>query len=143
METPMSSSRWKLWHKAVATAVLVSPGILGVSTAATAAPRPTAPVAVSAGSTNAAMPAPMPAQVIAPHDGNPATSIPEMQGEQRRGLSTFLNALKKIPALFNAVAQGAKKGWAWFRANVWPKVTATLGTITNLVTAWEIWQYFS
>jgi len=22
-------------------------------------------------------------------------------------------------------------------------VTATLGAITNLVTAWEIWQYFS
>ena len=139
----MSASRWKLWHKAVATAVIVSPGILGIGTAASAAPLPAATVVTDAGPTNGKLPDPGALSSAGDPSRGAGVASAERQAEQRGRLSTFLNALKKIPALFNAVVQGAKNGWNWFAKNVWPRVTATLGAITNLVTAWEIWQYFS
>jgi hypothetical protein len=62
--------------------------------------------------------------------------------ESRNRFTRFLNALKKIPSLFSAVVNGAKKAYSSFVSTVWPLVTRALGTIANLLTAWELWNYF-
>lgn len=133
----MNKNRWTVWHKAVAVAVLVSPGILGVSTGAMAATTTT----ISATETGRTAP-PVAALSIDANtspgiDGSPS-STPETRGR----LSPFISALRKIPVLFAAVVNGAKKAYAWFVSNVWPAVQRALNVAWYLISAWELWNYF-
>jgi hypothetical protein len=135
----MNKNRWTVWHKAVAVAVLVSPGILGVSTSATAA-TPSAATATATGASVASVPitATSPAGVAEQFPMSSTSGEPE----SRNRFTNFLNALKKIPSLFSAVVNGAKKAYSSFVSTVWPLVTRALGAIANLLTAWELWNYF-
>ncbi|WP_157485690.1 MULTISPECIES: hypothetical protein [unclassified Frigoribacterium] len=137
----MNKNRWTVWHKAVAVAVLVSPGILGVSTSATAATPSAATATATASKASVAsvsITATSPAGVAEPSPVSSTSGEPE----SRNRFTTFLNALKKIPALFSAVVNGAKKAYSSFVSTVWPAVTRALGAIANLLTAWELWNYF-
>ena len=139
----MNKNRWTVWHKAVAVAVLVSPGILGVSTSATAATPSAATTTTTEAATRASiatisMTASSPAGVS---EQSPV-STPSGERESRNRFTNLLNALKKIPSLFTAVVNGAKKAYSTFVSTVWPAVTRALGAIANLLTAWELWNYF-
>jgi hypothetical protein len=137
----MNKNRWTVWHKAVAVAVLVSPGILGVSTSATAAtPSAATATATATGASVASVPitATSPAGVAEQFPMSSTSGEPE----SRNRFTNFLNALKKIPSLFSAVVNGAKKAYSSFVSTVWPLVTRALGAIANLLTAWELWNYF-
>jgi len=139
----MNKNRWTVWHKAVAVAVLVSPGILGVSTSATAATPSAATTTTTEAATRASiatisMTASSPAGV----SQQSPVSTPSGERESRNRFTNLLNALKKIPSLFTAVVNGAKKAYSTFVSTVWPAVTRALGAIANLLTAWELWNYF-
>ncbi|MBD8141641.1 hypothetical protein IFT36_13915 [Frigoribacterium sp. CFBP 13605] len=147
----MDKNRWTVWHKAVAVAVLVSPGILGVSTSATAATPSAATTTTTATATATATEAATRASIatISMTASPPAgvseqspVSTPSGERESRNRFTNLLNALKKIPSLFTAVVNGAKKAYSTFVSTVWPAVTRALGAIANLLTAWELWNYF-
>jgi len=139
----MNKNRWTVWHKAVAVAVLVSPGILGVSTSATAA-TPSAATATATATATGASVASVPITATSPAGVAEQFPMSSTSGEpeSRNKFTNFLNALKKIPSLFSAVVNGAKKAYSSFVSTVWPLVTRALGTIANLLTAWEVWNYF-
>lgn len=76
------------------------------------------------------------------------TGAPEAQprAETRSWASIIrnaINALKKIPALWRKVVDGAKGTYASFKTKVWPAIKAAVGVISTLVTAWDIWKYFN
>lgn len=58
-------------------------------------------------------------------------------------IRTAINALKKVPALWKKVVDGVKKSYATFKSKVWPAIKATVGAISTLITAWDIWKYFN
>lgn len=58
-------------------------------------------------------------------------------------IRTAINALKKVPALWKKVVDGAKRSAAWFKANVWPAIKATVHLVSTLLTAQEIWKFFN
>jgi hypothetical protein len=147
----MNKNRWTVWHKAVAVAVLVSPGILGVSTSATAAtPSAATATATAAAAATATATATGASVASVPITATSPAGVAEQfpmsstsgEPESRNRFTNFLNALKKIPSLFSAVVNGAKKAYSSFVSTVWPLVTRALGAIANLLTAWELWNYF-
>jgi len=137
----MTTKRWTTGHKAVACVVLASSGFLGMSTAASAAPAQAVSHTVTASTQAEALSS---AVNATPGRVAPAPSIggDSSVSSQRGKLDSVVAAIKRIPGLFSTVVQGAKKVFSWFNANVWPKVKAAIGVISNLVTAWEIWQLF-
>jgi hypothetical protein len=56
---------------------------------------------------------------------------------------TAINALKKVPALWNKVVDGVKKAYATFRTKVWPAIKGVVGAISTAITAWDIWKSFN
>lgn len=140
----MTNSTWCRWQKAVAVAVLVSPGILGVGPAATAAPlHSTAAVSVNESPTNISLPL----ERTRTAEGIPADSsgiAPSGAAAETRGwFSVVIQAIKQIPSLLRKVSSAAKKGYAYFVNTAWPSIKAAVGAISDLVTAWEIWNYFN
>lgn len=51
-------------------------------------------------------------------------------------------ALRKVPALWNKTVAGAKKGYSYFRNNVWPAIKFTVQVVSASITAWDIWNMF-
>ncbi|WP_157490178.1 hypothetical protein [Frigoribacterium sp. Leaf186] len=45
--------------------------------------------------------------------------------------------------MLRKVSSAAKKGYAYFVNTAWPSIKAAVGAISDLVTAWEIWNYFN
>lgn len=58
-------------------------------------------------------------------------------------IRTAINALKKVPALWNKVVDGVKKSYATFKATVWPVIKAVVNVVSTAITAWDIWKYFN
>ena len=56
---------------------------------------------------------------------------------------TAINALKKVPALWNKVVDGVKKAYATFRTKVWTAIKGVVGAISTAITAWDIWKSFN
>ncbi len=84
-----------------------------------------------------------PAGVRGTGSGGTTTTVGDETRSWASIIRTAINALKKIPALWKKVVDGAKKSAAWFKANVWPAIKATVNLVSTLLTAQEIWKFFN
>ena len=77
----------------------------------------------------------------------PAAPTETATGTETRSWGTLvrtaINALKKVPALWNKVVDGVKKAYATFRTKVWPAIKGVVGAISTAITAWDIWKSFN
>lgn len=77
----------------------------------------------------------------------PAAPTATATGTETRSWGTLvrtaINALKKVPALWNKVVDGVKKAYATFRTKVWPAIKGVVGAISTAITAWDIWKSFN
>jgi len=148
----------KRQHWAASTGVVAcvtAAAVLGTSVPATAAVSPAStPVSASSsapahGSTIAGSSASTGASAWAgPISTTPAPAgVSDRGGETERSwaslIRTAINALKKIPALWKKLSDGVKKSFANFQRTAWPAIKAAVGTISTLITAWDIWKYFN
>uniref|UniRef100_A0A942SXI5 Uncharacterized protein n=1 Tax=Neobacillus citreus TaxID=2833578 RepID=A0A942SXI5_9BACI len=58
-------------------------------------------------------------------------------------IRSAINALKKVPSIWKKVTDGVKKSYATFKSKVWPAIKATVGVVSTLITAWDIWKFFN
>ncbi|SDQ09811.1 hypothetical protein SAMN02800687_0291 [Curtobacterium sp. UNCCL20] len=148
----MTKCKQRSWTAAtVLVACLTAGSVLGTGVSAQAA-IPTAQT-----STSLAGAAPARSSTAAPNDtqgiassrtsGPSSTTSPATGRVETRSwaalIRTAINALKKVPALWKKVVDGAKKSLASFKANVWPAIKATVNLVSALLTAQEIWKFFN
>jgi hypothetical protein len=136
-------------------ACVTAAAVLGTSVPATAA---VAPASTPVSASSSAPPhgpttTPGAAETGAPAWARPLfnTAAPagssDRVGETERSwislIRTAINALKKVPALWKKLSDGVKKSFATFQRTAWPAIKAVVGTISTLITAWDIWKYFN
>ncbi|MCU1528983.1 MAG: hypothetical protein JWP75_2746 [Frondihabitans sp.] len=140
---PQDSTRWKLRYKVAAVMVLVSPGVLGVSSIANASPSATAHVAPGLEATAIVTSDTLPRPVPSP---GPSVPRPADTPESRANLKPMIDAavkiIKALPGWWSKFSTGVKNAYSWFVKYVWKPLCAIATAIQIWVTGWDLWNWF-
>lgn len=141
----MNHRKRRNWTSTGVVACITAAAVFGTALPAHAMASPSsAPTSVSATATSTSTSTGADAT---PGAGTARATASGDVGDSARSWSTLIrtaiNALKKIPALWNKLVNGVKKAYATFQRTVWPALKAVVGTISTLITAWDIWKFFN
>lgn len=140
----MNENRWTIWHKSIATIVLISPGILGIGAGAATAATPNSPTTVTtARSVAPSTSTPTSMQLAGTPVSPPTTPTSGESADPQSRIARLVQFIRSIPSLLAKVVDGAKKIYSWFLQNVWPTVRAIAGALAHFVSAWNIWDAFN
>lgn len=141
-----STSPWKFRYRMASVLLLVSGGVLGVSSAASAAP--------AAASTTVTVDARLASYGVSGSERSTSV-VPETVPEQPRQLpeqqsrriskqlvDAAVKIIKSLPGWWSKFSAGVKKAFSWFNSYVWKPICAIANAIQVFVTGWDIWNWF-